>query len=528
MGEYLLGFTSGHFANFPPLPTPAHSSQMETSHDPISSHSPKPPEFDRETPPTNSSTLSFWSQVCVLLRVRIGREFDRWFRQLTAVDTGEGVVRITVPNPINQLWIESNYAQILAESITEVCGGPRVIEFEVDATTAERIPIDPAEHDLALASREIGSPIFPRGPQVITEPLSPAETSARVSVNMSDAGLSPKFSFENFVVGTTNSYCAAVAKAVAEKPGRIYNPLFFHSAPGLGKTHLLQAIGREVLFRKKKAVVRYVTSESFTNEFIDAIRKQSVQAFRAKYRKVDILLIDDVQFFAGKDSTQEEFFHTFNELFNNTKQIVLASDRAPGDIKNLEARLVSRFEWGLTTQIQTPDYETRMAILTRKLQDLSCPPMDQWILEFIAQRVRTDVRKLEGSIMRVAAHLSIAEGTQVSEAVVEGLLRDVLDQDPGKCVNIDRIQRIVAERYDIRLSELNGRSRPKMIAEARQVAMYLTREMAKLSLVEVGKAFGGRDHGTVIHACKVVVARMEQGEEFRSMIADLKAKISAQ
>ena len=470
-------------------------------------------------------SLSFWNEVCTLLRVRIGREFDRWFRNLTAEAGDDGEVRITVPNPINQLWIESNYLSILSEAIAEVLGGPRTIEFIVNAASAERLSPDTAEPELALSYRQMGTPAASREPRGIAEPVA-AETTARTQENLGESGLSPKFSFDNFVVGTTNSYCSAVAKAVAEKPGRIYNPLFFHSAPGLGKTHLLHAIGREIMFRKKRAVVRYVTSESFTNEFIDAIRKQNLPQFRAKYRKVDVLLIDDVQFFAGKDSTQEEFFHTFNELFNNTKQIVLASDRAPGDIKDLEARLVSRFEWGLTTQIQTPDYETRMAILSRKLQDLG-GQMETWILEFIAQRVRTDVRKLEGSLMRVAAHLSIAEGMQPSEVVIENLLRDVLDQEPGKSVNIDRIQRMVAERYDIRLSELNGRGRPKMIAEARQVAMYLTREMAKLSLVEVGKAFGGRDHGTVIHACKVVNARMDQGEDFRVMIAELKSKISA-
>ena len=470
-------------------------------------------------------SLSFWNEVCTLLRVRIGREFDRWFRNLTAEAGDDGEVRITVPNPINQLWIESNYLSILSEAIAEVLGGPRTIEFIVNAASAERLSPDTAEPELALSYRQMGTPVASREPRGIAEPVA-AETTARTQENLGESGLSPKFSFDNFVVGTTNSYCSAVAKAVAEKPGRIYNPLFFHSAPGLGKTHLLHAIGREIMFRKKRAVVRYVTSESFTNEFIDAIRKQNLPQFRAKYRKVDVLLIDDVQFFAGKDSTQEEFFHTFNELFNNTKQIVLASDRAPGDIKDLEARLVSRFEWGLTTQIQTPDYESRMAILSRKLQDLG-GQMETWILDFIAQRVRTDVRKLEGSLMRVAAHLSIAEGMQPSEVVIENLLRDVLDQEPGKSVNIDRIQRMVAERYDIRLSELNGRGRPKMIAEARQVAMYLTREMAKLSLVEVGKAFGGRDHGTVIHACKVVNARMDQGEDFRVMIAELKSKISA-
>ncbi|MDB6137404.1 MAG: chromosomal replication initiator protein [Verrucomicrobiaceae bacterium] len=499
---------------------------MEPSHDrPPSLTSSSLQTFGTE-PLLSSSSDPFWSQVCTLLRTRIGREFDRWFRNLTACATDDGVVLITVPNPINQLWIESNYATTLSEAVTEVLGGPRSIQFTVDAATAERLPADTAEPELALSFRQMGAPAASREPRGISEPAATPEVVVRSPENLADAGLSAKFSFENFVVGTTNSYCAAVAKAVAEKPGRIYNPLFFHSAPGLGKTHLLQAIGREIMFRKKRAVVRYVTSESFTNEFIDAIRKQTLPQFRAKYRKVDVLLIDDVQFFAGKDSTQEEFFHTFNELFNNTKQIVLASDRAPGDIKDLEARLVSRFEWGLTTQIQMPDYETRMAILTRKLLDLG-GQMEPWILEFIAQRVRTDVRKLEGSLMRVAAHLSIAEGMQPTEVVIENLLRDVLDQEPGKSVNIDRIQRIVAERYDIRLSEMNGRGRPKMIAEARQVAMYLTREMAKLSLVEVGKAFGGRDHGTVIHACKVVNARMDQGEDFRVMIAELKAKISA-
>ena len=498
---------------------------MEPCHD-------RPPTFipPHSQAPGSESLLhhsqSFWSEVCTLLRVRIGREFDRWFRNLTAEAGDDGEVRITVPNPINQLWIESNYLSILSEAIAEVLGGPRTIEFIVNAASAERLSPDTAEPELALSYRQMGTPAASREPRGIAEPVAASETTARTQENMGESGLSPKFSFDNFVVGTTNSYCSAVARAVAEKPGRIYNPLFFHSAPGLGKTHLLHAIGREIMFRKKRAVVRYVTSESFTNEFIDAIRKQTLPQFRAKYRKVDVLLIDDVQFFAGKDSTQEEFFHTFNELFNNTKQIVLASDRAPGDIKDLEARLVSRFEWGLTTQIQTPDYETRMAILSRKLQDLG-GQMETWILEFIAQRVRTDVRKLEGSLMRVAAHLSIAEGMQPSEVVIENLLRDVLDQEPGKSVNIDRIQRMVAERYDIRLSELNGRGRPKMIAEARQVAMYLTREMAKLSLVEVGKAFGGRDHGTVIHACKVVNARMDQGEDFRVMIAELKSKISA-
>lgn len=462
----------------------------------------------------------FWELACSLLRPRVGSEFDRWFGGVAARDGAEGEVVIEVPNPIHQLWIETNYGTILKEVLREVLGGPREVRCEVQpAKVAVRSGVSADEEaELALSYRRHGS-TSERDGRVVAEPMRTAESLA-------EAGLSPKFTFDNFVVGTTNSYCAAVARAVAEKPGRIYNPLFFYSQPGLGKTHLLHAIGREIMFRKKRAVVRYVSSEAFTNEFVDAIRKQTLTQFRQKYRKVDVLLIDDVQFFGGKDSTQEEFFHTFNDLFNNTKQIVLASDQPPGDIKNLESRLVSRFEWGLTTQIQSPDYETRMAILSRKMADAGVQ-IEPWILEFIANRVRTDVRKLEGCLMRVAARVSLQEDRAPGEAEVESMLRDVLDQEPGRAVNIDRIQRVVAEHYDIRMSEMLGRGRPKMIAEGRQVAMYLTREMAKLSLVDVGKAFGNRDHGTVIHACKVVTARMGQTTEFRSMIAELRQKISA-
>ena len=489
---------------------------MEHSDD-ISRHNLPPQIISPSTLIDSDETVTFWTQICDVIRPRIGPEFDRWFGGLTATTHDSGEVVIEVPNAIHQLWIESNYASILADAVSAVMGGPRLVSYSLQVGRP-KTPVE-GESELALSYRRHGGIVSDKATsRVLTEPV-------RTPESLAEAGLSSKFSFDNFVVGTTNSYCAAVAKAVAEKPGRIYNPLFFYSAPGLGKTHLLHAIGREIMYRKKRAVVRYVTSEMFCNDFVDAIRKQTLSQFRAKYRKVDVLLIDDVQFFAGKDSTQEEFFHTFNDLFNNTKQIVLASDKAPAEIDNLESRLVSRFEWGLTTQIISPDYETRVAILRRKMADAAVV-IEPWILDFIAQRVRTDVRKLEGCLVRVAAHVSLAEGT-LTETEVETMLRDVLDQEPGRAVNIDRIQRFVAERYDIRMSELLGRGRPKMIAEARQVAMYLTREMAKLSLVDVGKAFGGRDHGTVIHACKVVIARMDQTDEFRSMISDLRAKILA-
>ena len=285
----------------------------------------------------------------------------------------------------------------------------------------------------------------------------------------------------------------------------------------------MQAIGQELLLRKRKCIVRYVTSEQFTNEFVEAIKRQSFSQFRQKYRKVDVLLIDDVHFFADKDSTQEEFFHTFNELFNNAKQIVLASDRAPSEIKNLESRLVSRFQWGLATQIQTPDFETRVAILRRKQSDFNVN-LEPWIIEFMAQKIRANVRKLEGALTRVAAHVSL-EGSLNDEKKLEYLLSDVLDGEPAKSITVDRIQRAVAAQFDLRVSDLTGPRRPKNIAEARQVAMFLTRQLTRLPLMQIGEEFGGRDHGTVIHACKVISSRLTGSDDWRRIVDTLTARI---
>lgn len=275
--------------------------------------------------------------------------------------------------------------------------------------------------------------------------------------------------------------------------------------------------------RKRNAVVRYVTSEQFTNEFVESIKKQTFTQFRQKYRKVDVLLIDDVHFFEGKDSTQEEFFHTFNELFNNARQIVLASDRPPSEIKNLEARLVSRFEWGLTTQIQVPDFETRIAILRRKMADFNVT-LDSWVLDFIAQRIRSNVRKLEGAMMRVAAHVSL-EGPVATESALATLLHDVIEDDASRQITVDKVQRIVATHYDLRVSDLTGPRRPKNIAEGRQVAMFLVRTLTKMPLIQIGEEFGGRDHGTVIHACKVITNQINASIDFRRKVDQLAAKI---
>jgi chromosomal replication initiator protein len=447
---------------------------------------------------------TIWDRVCEVLVKRLGADnFQRCFSGTSARLADDGRFVITVPNPIHQLWIESNHSGAVADAVAEVTGDPAVIEYHVASEPAPTPPSFAPVPEIKAARVNAGS----------QEPIR----------YFSDAGLNAKFNFDSYVAGTNSSYSVAVARAVAEKPGRIYNPLFFYGATGLGKTHLMQAIGQEVLARKPRANVRYVTSEQFTNEFVDAIKKQTFTQFRQKYRKVDVLLIDDVHFFEGKDSTQEEFFHTFNELFNNAKQIVLASDRPPSEIKNLESRLVSRFEWGLATQIQVPDFETRIAILRRKQNDFNVS-LDAWILEFMAQRIRANVRKLEGALMRVAAHVSL-EGAVTTESALATLLHDVIDEDQSKAVTVDRVQRIVATHYDLRVSDLTGPRRPKNIAEARQVAMFLTRTLTKLPLVQIGDEFGGRDHGTVIHACKVITNLVNGSNDFKRTLDNLAGKI---
>lgn len=459
-----------------------------------------------------------WDDICALLLKKLGKSnYTRCFSGTTARITDDHRVVVHVPNLIHQLWIESNFSGTFTDAVAEVLGKAASIEYHVTSEPLRPLPADASVEK--KAARVISTRHFDEKPAA-----SPHVVDDSLSIrSFSDAGLNAKFNFDSFVVGSNCSYSAAVANAVAEKPGRIYNPLFFYGATGLGKTHLMQAIGQEVLTRKKRAIVRYVTSEQFTNEYVEAIKKQSFTQFRQKYRKVDVLLIDDVQFFEGKDSTQEEFFHTFNELFNNAKQIVLASDRPPSEMKNLENRLVSRFEWGLTTQIQTPDFETRVAILRRKMHDFNVA-IEPWILEFIAHRIRANVRKLEGALMRVAAHVSL-EGTMNNESALAAFLHDVIDEEPAKSVTVDRVQRAVATQYDLRVSDLTGPRRPKNIAEARQVAMYLTRHMVKLPLIQIGEEFGGRDHGTVIHACKVISRRMSETVEFRSMVDRLNAKL---
>ena len=325
------------------------------------------------------------------------------------------------------------------------------------------------------------------------------------------------------MVGDNNNLAHAAALAVAQSPGRSYNPLFLYGGVGLGKTHLLHAIGHNVLMENPKLKVSYLSSEKFTNKYIEAIQNNDLAKFRRTYRNTDVLLIDDIQFLSGKERIQEEFFHTFNALHEAHKQIVMTCDRPANEIKNLEHRLVSRFEWGLVTDMQPPDFETRLAILRNKAVTLGVDLPDE-VVSFLAKRIRTNIRRLEGALIRVSSYQSLT-GKPVTPNTVESLLKDVLHEEGRTVISIENIQKRVAEHYDIRFADMTSRRRPENIAFPRQIAMYLAREMTRKSLISIGEACGGRDHGTVLHACRLVRDRMEQQTDVRQAVRYLEGQL---
>ena len=449
-----------------------------------------------------------WKHITDAIRPEVsGDTFKRWFKEIQMLTANETEVTLRVPNNIYQLWIETNYMGLLQSSILKVLGSPRKIHF-----TMASLP-DKGELD-----GEFNAPAAKTGAP--SESASIGKQNATAAQNSSTAtGMNPRNTFDSFVVGANNQFAHAAALAVAQNPAKTYNPLFVYGGVGLGKTHLMHAIGQHVAGAKKSAKVMYLSSEKFTNEFIDAIQNSKLVKFRNKYRQADVLLIDDIQFLAGKERSQEEFFHTFNTLFDGHKQIILSSDRPPSEIQNLEGRLVSRFEWGLTAELQPPDIETRMAILQKKAQALQVK-LDPKIFEFLAQRIKTNVRRLEGALMRVASFASLS-GRELTPDAIEHLLKDILQEEARRAITIEQIQRKVAEHYDVRLADMTSKRRPANIAFPRQVAMYLARELTKTSLSEIGDAFGGRDHGTVLHAHRLVKERMEGDEKVRQVVSFL-------
>ena len=445
-----------------------------------------------------------WKHIADAIRPEVsGDTFQRWFKAIQLLGADETQITLRVPNNIYQLWIETNYMGLLQTAVVKVLGSPRKVNF----TIADVPPVP--------AAPEADAP----APATVSRASSATAAAATEKSAASNNGMNPRNTFDSFVVGANNQFAHAAALAVAQNPAKTYNPLFVYGGVGLGKTHLMHAIGQHVGSTKKGAKIMYLSSEKFTNEFIDAIQNSKLVRFRNKYRQADLLLIDDIQFLAGKERSQEEFFHTFNTLFDGHKQIILSSDRPPSEIQNLEGRLVSRFEWGLTAELQPPDIETRVAILRKKAQGLNIK-LDPAIFEFLAERIKTNVRRLEGALMRVASFSSLS-GRELTPDTVEHLLKDILQEEARRAVTIEQIQRKVAEHYDVRLADMTSKRRPANIAFPRQVAMYLARELTKTSLSEIGDAFGGRDHGTVLHAHRLVKERMASDDKVRQVVSFL-------
>jgi chromosomal replication initiator protein len=448
-----------------------------------------------------------WQEICEALRKSVGDDaFQRWFRAASWLGEQDGIGMIAVPGAIHQVWIETNFLPELGMAVNSVHDHIREVRMVVQGQDIAAL----ADHNGHLDHQS-------RVRKSVTLDGEALERRTK------SAGLNPAYTFASFVVGSNSQFAHAACEAVARKAGIGYNPLFIHGGPGLGKTHLMQSIGQEILRRRPAARVVYLTCEKFTNEFIDAVRRGDLEKFRRRYRSTDVLLIDDVQFLGGKDRSQEEFFHTFNTLLDGRNQVVLTCDRPACEIKSLEPRLVSRFECGLTVELQPPQMETRLAILRKKSHDWKVR-VDESILIFLAEKIRTNVRRLEGALMRVATFASLA-GESVSVEKIEHLLRDLLREEASRQVSIDAIQKAVAEHFDVRLADMTSRRRPASIAFPRQVAMYLSRTLTKGSLMEIGEAFGGRDHGTVIHACKKVSEKITGEPGLKEVIERIEAAL---
>jgi chromosomal replication initiator protein len=446
---------------------------------------------------TQLSAEKIWNSAQEQLKNRLAKDtFSMWFAPLRACAVDGSHVTLETPNEFSELWLKDNYINLLQDALTVAAGRQLQIRFKV-----------------APGGALIGSEVAPKAKAA---DHAHERTGADIHFN-------PKNTFDTFVVGNNNSFAHAAAMAVAQAPGKSYNPLFLYGGVGLGKTHLLHAIGQHVSAARKNARVAYVSSEKFTNEYIDGIQNNKLATFRKKYRQTDVLLIDDIQFLAGKERIQEEFFHTFNALHEAHKQIVLTCDRPASEIQGLEHRLVSRFEWGLVTDLQPPDIEMRLAILQQKAQIMGVT-LQEDILNFLANRIRTNVRRLEGALIRVASYASLT-GKKLTIEVVESLLREILHEEGRFSISIEVIQKKVAEHFDIRLADMTSKRRPENIAFPRQIAMFLSRQLTESSLNTIGEAFGGRDHGTVLHACRLVKDRMEVDANVRQVVHYLEKQL---
>lgn len=456
----------------------------------------------------NSSTSDIWEKTCEYLSGVLSKDvYDRWIALIDVRNIEGDTIYLTVPNDFYMQWLLDNYSSLIRSAIATVCGEQYQIHLAVDSK----------ERDIPLEEEKLVE-------ELQKQALLSKKNTKNSKISKKNLPLNPKYTFDTFVVGPSNNFSHAAALAVAQAPAKAYNPLFIYGGTGLGKTHLMQAIGHFAFDKNDKTQISYVTSEIFVNDYIANLQKGTLIDFRNRYRNMDILLIDDIQFLAGKERMQEEFFHTFNALFDARKQIVLTSDRPASEIQGLEQRLVSRFEWGLTTDLEMPDVETCVAILRRKQELLNVSLPDKLIF-YMAERIRTNVRRLEGALIRAVSYRSLT-GSELTIERLEYLLRDTLEQESDTEITVERIQEVVAKHYSLTAEDLQRKSRMRDVAFPRQIAMYLCRTLTDLSTTTIGKAFG-RDHATVLYACRKVNEYLAEKKEVRDAIYSLNEQLKS-
>ena len=445
----------------------------------------------------NISASDLWSNACKHLNDVLHRDvYSRWIAVIEAVEFTDGTLTLAVDNDFYQTWLEEHYLPLISNAIGTAA------DSEVDVRFVVRTPQGVKESVQVPKRKSIRERLGKRSTEV--------------------PPLNPKFSFNEFIVGPSNNFAHAAALAVAQAPARAYNPLFIYGGVGLGKTHLMEAIGHHVIATSSRANVCYLSSEAFLNEYIDNLQSRELVQFRKKYRNTDLLLIDDIHFLASKERIQEEFFHTFNALFDARKQIVMTSDRPASEIAGLEKRLVSRFEWGLVTELQPPDLETRIAILRHKQQQAVTKLPDE-LVAFIAENVRSNIRRLEGALIRTISYMALT-GKELSMEAVRHLLRDMIEKEHQTEVTFASIQRAVAEHYDVRLSDMSSKCRQRSISGPRQVAMYLCRRMTRSSLPDIATSFS-KTHATVLHAYRSIENHLDVDDKLRRDIVQISKKL---
>lgn len=442
----------------------------------------------------DANLQDLWEKTLNVLKSEMSEvSFNTWMKSCSPISISEDTIKISVPNAFTRDILNNRYKDLVANSIQGICSKLYKLEFLISS-------------------------------EVALEETQKQQKVKRLSLNDEISNtLNPKYTFDSFVIGNSNRFAHAASLAVAEAPAKAYNPLFIYGGVGLGKTHLMHAIGHYILENNPKAKVEYISSEKFTNELINSIKHDKNEEFRNKYRNVDVLLIDDIQFIAGKEGTQEEFFHTFNALHEANKQIILSSDRAPKEIPTLEDRLRSRFEWGLIADIQAPDFETRMAILKKKA-DVERLNVPNEVMVYIATKIKSNIRELEGALIRIVAYSSLTN-REITVDLASEALKDIISKRQAKSITIDSIQDIVSSYFNLRVQDFKSQKRTRNVAYPRQIAMYLSRKLTDMSLPKIGEEFGGRDHTTVIHAYEKISENLKTDEGLQSTIDDITKKL---